>query len=194
MPGRNRFVKSSITWDSGKKFLSMLGKNMSDDAKMMGMTPAMITRSGNTVFWPAYIFVPTTFFGVWMGMRRVAWVKSTINAVMRKTIASTMSSRNRFLVPAITCWISLNTAVGILSTMPMKMMNEMPLPIPLLVICSPSHMIKTVPVVRLTAVTKVNMGPAIAGITACWPVVGDTMLWRNTLTPMACTKERSTVP
>ena len=69
-----RLVKSSTTGDSGKKLFRVLGTNIMEDAKIIGMTPAMLTRSGSTVFCPAYIFVPTTFFGVCMGMRRVACV------------------------------------------------------------------------------------------------------------------------
>jgi len=46
----------------------------------------------------------------------------------------------------------LATALGILATMPAKMIKEMPFPIPLSVICSPNHMMKAVPAVKVMTV------------------------------------------
>ncbi len=43
--------------------------------------------------------------------------------------------------------------------MPMKMIREMPFPIPLSVICSPSHIMKIVPAVRKIIVLIVNPIP-----------------------------------
>jgi len=43
-------------------------------------------------------------------------------------------------------------SAGNRATMPMKMMSEMPFPIPRSVICSPSHMMRTVPVVWVSIV------------------------------------------
>ena len=40
------------------------------------------------------------------------------------------------------------------ATMPAKMMSEMPLPMPRSVICSPSHMMKAVPVVSVSMVSS----------------------------------------
>jgi hypothetical protein len=40
------------------------------------------------------------------------------------------------------------------ATMPAKMISEMPLPMPRSVICSPSHMMKAVPVARVSMVIK----------------------------------------
>ena len=40
-------------------------------------------------------------------------------------------------------------ARGSPTTMPVKMISDMPLPMPRSVICSPSHMMNAVPVVRL---------------------------------------------
>ena len=43
-------------------------------------------------------------------------------------------------------------AEGKRATMPAKMINEIPLPMPRSVICSPSHMIKAVPAVKVMTV------------------------------------------
>ena len=54
------------------------------------------------------------------------------------------------------------------AAMPEKMINEMPLPMPRSVICSPSHMMNMVPVTSVTTVVKRNTRPG--SITSpCWP-------------------------
>ena len=50
-------------------------------------------------------------------------------------------------------------------TMPAKMMSEMPLPMPRSVICSPSHMMKAVPVVSVIIVMKRKPQPG--WVTTC---------------------------
>ncbi len=51
--------------------------------------------------------------------------------------------------------------LGKSTTMPAKMMSEMPLPMPRSEICSPSHMTKTVPVVRVRMVRSLKPQPGI---------------------------------
>ena len=48
------------------------------------------------------------------------------------------------------------TARGRPTTMPAKISNDMPLPMPRSVICSPSHMMKMLPVVRVMIVSRMN--------------------------------------
>ena len=50
-----------------------------------------------------------------------------------------------------TCWIA---TLGKLASIPTIIINEIPLPIPWLVICSPSHITKTVPVTSIIQVVK----------------------------------------
>ncbi len=50
-------------------------------------------------------------------------------------------------------------AAGRPATMPPKMIIEMPLPMPLSVICSPSHMRNMVPVMSVRTVVKRNARP-----------------------------------
>ena len=45
--------------------------------------------------------------------------------------------------------------------MPAKMMSDMPLPMPRSVICSPSHMMKQVPVVSVSTVISRNASPGL---------------------------------
>ena len=50
---------------------------ITDCAKMIGITPAVFTRSGMCVFWPPYIFRPTTRFAYCTGIFRCACVIAT---------------------------------------------------------------------------------------------------------------------
>jgi hypothetical protein len=45
-------------------------------------------------------------------------------------------------------------ALGSVTTMPAKMMSDIPLPMPRSVICSPSHMMNIVPVVSVSTVSS----------------------------------------
>ena len=55
--------------------------------------------------------------------------------------------------------IVLMTALGKRATIPANMMRDIPFPIPLSVICSPSHMIKAVPDVRVIMVRSLKDQP-----------------------------------
>ena len=59
--------------------------------------------------------------------------------------ARTRSRRQGSAVRCWICWTSVQSAPGILATMPAKMIIEMPLPMPRRVIWSPSHMRNIVP-------------------------------------------------
>ena len=50
------------------------------------------------------------------------------------------------------------------TTMPAKMMRLIPLPMPRSVICSPSHMMKAVPVVRVSTVMSLKLMPGFSTI------------------------------
>ncbi len=62
------------------------------------------------------------------------------------------------------------------ATIPAKMISEIPLPIPRSVICSPSHMMKAVPVVRVTTVVRKNMKPALITIGSAVPPIFVTQI------------------
>ena len=47
------------------------------------------------------------------------------------------------------------------TTMPAKMISDMPLPMPRSVICSPSHMMNAEPVVSVRMVISMNAGPGL---------------------------------
>src|SRR3954470_20613382 len=65
-------------WVAGKKLAIVGGNAITAAAKMIGMTPAMFTRSGMYVDPPAVIFRPTMRLAYWIGIRRwPSWMKTT---------------------------------------------------------------------------------------------------------------------
>ena len=56
--------------DAVKYDASWTGKSRMLTAKMIGMTPAWLTRSGRNVWPPWYIRRPRTRLAYWTGMRR----------------------------------------------------------------------------------------------------------------------------
>ena len=92
-------------------------------------------------------------------------------------------------------WLTWNCSrmeCGKRAIMPMKIMREMPLPIPRSVICSPSHIMNIVPAVRKTSVLSVKPKPWTSGGTMGTPAIF--MLVSRTLTPHAWSAAMTTVP
>ena len=70
--------------------------------------------------------------------------------------------------------------------MPAKMISDMPLPMPRSLICSPSHMIKAVPVVSEMMVSMTKPKPGLMTMPPCIAMSPSAM-------PNDCTMERPTV-
>ena len=143
----------------GKKLENVPGTNMIDWAKMIGITPAALTRSGRCVLCPPYTLRPTTRRGYCTVILRCPCVISTTEAMIRTHTATMKISTRPLRSPFITASISLLTAMGNWAMMPTKMISEMPFPMPRSWICSPSHIRNMVPVVIVTTVTKMNPAP-----------------------------------
>ena len=71
--------------------------------------------------------------------------------------------------PLVAFWYSSTTARGSPTTMPVKMISDMPLPMPRSVICSPSHMMNVVPVVSVSMVISTKPTPGLR--TSCSPPI-----------------------
>ena len=76
---------------------------------------------------------------------------------------STSSTRMRMRpICPVRIWSNIwMTARGKLTTIPEKMISDMPLPMPRSVICSPSHMTKHVPVVSVSTVISRKLQPGL---------------------------------
>ena len=125
---------------------------------MIGITPALFTRSGMCVLPPEYIRVPRTRLAYWTGIRRwPSWMKM-IAAITRTEMMAMAPSARKF------CWTwrVCSTVFGSRPTIPAKMMKLIPFPMPRSLISSPSHMRMIVPAVsdaRIESVTVRSEGP-----------------------------------
>ena len=136
-----------------EKLASVTGRSSSEDAKIGGMTPEVLSLSGRCEESPWNIRLPTWRFGYWMSSRR--WARSTKTMTRdhddrhhgdeQDQRRSTARLRGR--VRACRSGRAAGSA-----TMPEKMISEMPLPMPRLVICSPSHIRNIVPPVSVITV------------------------------------------
>ena len=138
------------------------GNIIIDDAKIGGITPAVFTFKGRWVLCPPYTFRPTTLLAYWTGIR--LWDRSIkqINPITATIITKRNITRARCISPVR---IRLNVSImaeGILATMPAKIIREIPLPTPLSVICSPSHIRNTVPDIKVRALKSRKGQPGSA--------------------------------
>ena len=120
-------------------------------AKMIGITPAWLTRSGRKVVPPWYMRRPRTRLAYWIGMRRWPSVTKMI-AAMAKTPKTAKTARAARLGESM----NVPIAWGARPTMPAKMMKLIPLPIPFSVMSSPSHISRMEPAVRVTIWVSVS--------------------------------------
>ena len=121
------------------------GSSSSDEAKIGGMTPAVLSFSGRCEVSPWNMRLPTWRFGYWISSRRCARSKNTIRpmtATANTMMARMMPVEMAPVRPSSSVWLM---APGSPATMPEKMISEMPLPMPRAVICSPSHIRNMVP-------------------------------------------------
>src|SRR5438067_12563317 len=88
------FVKYCATW---------LGRSRIEIAKMIGMTPALLTRSGMCVLPPEYIRVARMRFAYCTGtLRWPSWMKM-IAAITRTAMTAIDASANRFCCTSKVC-------------------------------------------------------------------------------------------
>ena len=137
---------------------------------MTGITPAVLIRSGIWVDWPPYMRRPTTRLAYCTGIFRCPSCITMTAAVTATIMTRSPSSTNSLSSPVADAACTSDTiAEGRRTTMPAKMMSEIPLPIPFSEICSPSHMISAVPVVSVIMVRRRNPQPGSGTMTAAAP-------------------------
>jgi len=132
---------------------------MIDDAKMGGITPAVLNFNGRCVLCPPYILRPTILFAYWTGIRLCPLSTKTI-APTTQIIRATINAMKKAVSSPVL--INLNvfpTADGNPDIIPEKIIREIPFPIPFSVICSPSHMRKDVPAHKVIMVSTLDPKP-----------------------------------
>ncbi len=121
-------------------------------AKMIGITPAIVTFRGRYCVWPWYMRRPRTRLAYWTGIRRWPSLMKTTPAMTMIPMMMNGTIRSRPSGPLTTppAWC------GMRPTMPAKMMKLMPLPRPRSLMSSPSHMSRMVPAVQLSSSDSVS--------------------------------------
>ena len=133
-------------------FTSIPGNSISDWAKMIGMTPPWLTRSGRYCRCPPYMRRPRVCLACWMGMRRCACVIRIVPATTNTNDAARKIIFWAFIALALPVLVfnfrrMSDTAKGMRAMIPAMMMKLTPLPSPYSSICSPSHIRKMHPAV-----------------------------------------------
>ena len=129
------------------------GNDTIETAKMIGMTPAIEIFSGMCVLCPPYIFRPTTRFAYCTGILRSASFIVTTKPIAMTAIAriatNVTTDWKDTLSPENSVACNERIIAGPRETIPVKMISEIPLPIPFSVISSPSHIKNAVPAVSV---------------------------------------------
>ena len=132
-------------------WIIIAGNVINDEANIIGITPAIANFNGICVLCAPTIFLPTTFFEYCTGILLSACCTNT--TAVTSTIAPIIipSAVNNPVVLKIPAWNNkaqiCGITVGSPAIIPTNIIIDIPLPIPLLVICSPSHIKSAVPAI-----------------------------------------------
>ena len=149
----NTCVMIQLFCHFGTKAQMVAGSAAIDWAKMIGRTPLMFTFIGRCVLWPPYILRPTTRLEYCTGRRRSASLTSTMSTMSSRAPRYISTKTHQARSPLATLLIWRMMEFGKRATMLTNRMIEMPLPMPNSVICSPSHMMRAEPDVKVRMMT-----------------------------------------
>ena len=135
----------------------VIGMNMIAWAKIIGITFAAFTFKGMYCLAPPYCLLPTIFFAYCTGIFLVPCTRRMANAM---TSNRTTSSIRNITKPPVLSVIreinSWNKDCGKRAIIPTIIIKEIPLPIPLSVILSPSHKINILPAANIMVEVSIN--------------------------------------
>ena len=136
-----------------------MGKDISELAKITGITPAVLTFSGITAFCPPPIILrPCSFCVYCTGMRRSAshrrTTKTTITRMQARMISPATTAVATDLAFRMKRSNSVPRSFGREEMMLIRRTMEMPFPTPLSVILSPIHIRKALPAVIAATATR----------------------------------------
>ena len=108
---------------------------------------------------PPNILLPTCLLGYWTSNLLCALSIKTTNVMVNKTSIKRPNIRPIDKAPCLPSSIVPKRALGSSATIPAKISKEIPLPNPLEVICSPSHIRKIVPPTRVITAEILKNNP-----------------------------------
>ena len=138
----------------------VIGMNINACAKMIGITPALFTFKGMYCLAPPYCLLPTILFAYCTGTLRVPCT-NRIDAASTNN-RNTISAKNITNPPVAVVARLMNSnpnACGRRAMIPIKIMNEIPFPIPLSVMRSPNHNTNILPAARMIVDVIINITP-----------------------------------
>jgi hypothetical protein len=143
----------------GRNCRNVAGNMRSEEAKIGGITPAVLTFSGRWESCAPCTCDPTILLPYCIGIRLSARSTKRINTMHASMIIPTSNKLPIPSSPATTSLPTLMMAEGMPATIPAKIINEVPFPTPLSDIRSPIHMTNIEPVATVTAVKRRNPIP-----------------------------------
>ena len=128
-----------------EKFATVIGMSNKDDAKIGGITPAVLSFNGKWELSPPNILLPTCLFGYWtISLLCALSIKTTkVSIITTKKIKPIIKAPDN--APCLPSWSVPKRAAGSSAIIPANISKDIPLPKPLDVICSPNHIKKIVP-------------------------------------------------
>ena len=124
---------------------------------MIGITLAAFTFKGIYCLAPPYCLLPTIFFAYCTGIFLVPCTKRIANAITTSRTTSSIKNITRPPVLSVIREInSWNKDCGRRAMIPIMIISEIPLPIPLSVILSPSHKINILPAAKIMVEVNIN--------------------------------------
>ena len=128
---------------------------------MIGITPALFTFRGMYCLTPPYCLLPTIRFAYCTGIFLVPCTNRIDAATTNNR--NTISARNITNPPAAVSVLLRNSnpnACGNRAIIPIKIMNDIPFPIPLSVIRSPNHNTNILPAANMIVDVIINITPS----------------------------------
>ncbi len=138
------------------------GKARIDDAKITGMTPPVLTLSGMCVLGRRHPALADEALGVLDGDAPVPALDEDDgrnDPDHHRTMQDHQPEQANLAGPQLVQRLEHRARQP--ETMPAKMMSDIPLPMPRSVICSPSHITKTLPVVIVSMVISRKSQPRV---------------------------------
>ncbi len=156
---RGHHAGKVCTQGTSTRFAMVAGNMIIELAKIGGITPLILIFSGRWLRLPAHAAHPDHALGIMDRHPALTTLHKDDRPDDRHHDAKISSMITGDMAPVLIRRMLLTIAAGMLATIPAKMIREMPLPIPRSVICSPSHMMKAVPAVRVMTVRTMKPIP-----------------------------------
>ena len=147
------------SYDLPNNWAIITGHCISDDAKIIGITPAVLTFNGMFVDCPPTVLLPLTFWEYWTGiLLSPSWRKHTRTTITIRIANIITAAKTPFagVFGATNVLYNVAKSLGIPDMILIKSTIEIPFPTPFSVIRSPSHINTAEPAVSAAITTIIH--------------------------------------